>query len=169
MQFATSQPSVIGMRATATAHHIFLSLPNLARQLCTGRSTSPSLPPPMDYEFAEFTSHSSFSPLESDSHSSGMFSGAQNLTVSGQTLTNITNYTTPGVPSDFRMVPLVANTNGRVFVVYTRRDLEVKTPPWAFIRDLAQRSLSGVATRYREIYVGSIEIRWGSLRFFPYF
>ncbi|KAJ6555815.1 hypothetical protein B0H19DRAFT_1070975 [Mycena capillaripes] len=106
MQFATSQPSVIGMRATATTHHIFLSLPNLARQLCTGRSTSPSLPPPMDYEFAEFTSHSSFSPLESDSHSSGMFSGAQNLTVSGQTLTNITNYTTPVVPSDFRMVPL---------------------------------------------------------------
>ncbi|KAJ6522068.1 hypothetical protein B0H19DRAFT_1086262 [Mycena capillaripes] len=48
--FLSIQPSVIGMRATATTHHIFLSLPNLARQLCTGRSTSPSLPPPMDYD-----------------------------------------------------------------------------------------------------------------------
>ncbi|KAJ6555879.1 hypothetical protein B0H19DRAFT_1376865 [Mycena capillaripes] len=54
----------------------------------------------------EFTSNSAFGPLESGWHSSGMFSGAQNLTVSGQTLTNITNYTTPVVPSDFRTVPL---------------------------------------------------------------
>ncbi|KAJ6555831.1 hypothetical protein B0H19DRAFT_136886 [Mycena capillaripes] len=54
----------------------------------------------------EFTSHSTFRPLESGRHSSGMFSGAHNLTVSGQTLTNVTNYTTPVVPSDFRMIPL---------------------------------------------------------------
>ncbi|KAJ6555807.1 hypothetical protein B0H19DRAFT_1376839 [Mycena capillaripes] len=54
----------------------------------------------------EFTSNSAFGPLESGWHSSGMFSGAQNLTVSGQTLTNITNYTTPVVPSDFRTFPL---------------------------------------------------------------
>ncbi|KAJ6555872.1 hypothetical protein B0H19DRAFT_137292 [Mycena capillaripes] len=54
----------------------------------------------------EFTSNSTFRQPYSSSHSSGMFSGAQNLTVSGQTLTNITNYTTPVVPSDFRTFPL---------------------------------------------------------------
>ncbi|KAJ6555925.1 hypothetical protein B0H19DRAFT_1262055 [Mycena capillaripes] len=57
----------------------------------------------------EFTSHSTFRQPESGCYSSGMFSGAHNLTVTGQTLNNITNnsYTTvPFVPSDFRMVPL---------------------------------------------------------------
>ncbi|KAJ6522065.1 hypothetical protein B0H19DRAFT_1386734 [Mycena capillaripes] len=57
----------------------------------------------------DFTSHSTFRQPASGSHSSGMFSGAQNLTVTGQTLNNITNnsYTTvPFVPSDFRMIPL---------------------------------------------------------------
>ncbi|KAJ6555883.1 hypothetical protein B0H19DRAFT_137375 [Mycena capillaripes] len=63
----------------------------------------------MDDEYRaaeEFTSNSTFRQPESGCHSSGMFSGAQNLTVSGQTLTNITNYTTPVVPSDFRTFPL---------------------------------------------------------------
>ncbi|KAJ6522066.1 hypothetical protein B0H19DRAFT_1386735 [Mycena capillaripes] len=55
----------------------------------------------------EFTSNSTFRQPYSSSHSSGMFSGAQNLTVTGQTLTNNTiNYTTPAVPSDFRMIPV---------------------------------------------------------------
>ncbi|KAJ6555906.1 hypothetical protein B0H19DRAFT_1376880 [Mycena capillaripes] len=52
----------------------------------------------------EFTSHSTFRQPESASHSSGMFSGAQNFTVTGQTLTN--NITLAPVPSDLRMVPL---------------------------------------------------------------
>ncbi|KAJ6555792.1 hypothetical protein B0H19DRAFT_1376833 [Mycena capillaripes] len=83
----------------------------MARQLCTGRLASLPLPPPsMDDEYCaadDFTSYSTFRQPDSGSHSSGMFSGAQNLTVTGQTLTNNTiNYTTPAVPSDFRMVPL---------------------------------------------------------------
>ncbi|KAJ6544534.1 hypothetical protein B0H19DRAFT_1261992 [Mycena capillaripes] len=63
----------------------------------------------MDYEpnaGLEFTSHSTFRPLESGFHGTGMLSGAQNFTVTGQTLTNITHYTTPVEPSDFRMIPL---------------------------------------------------------------
>ncbi|KAJ6555769.1 hypothetical protein B0H19DRAFT_1151065, partial [Mycena capillaripes] len=51
----------------------------------------------MDYESSaadEFTSHSTFRQPDSGwCDSSGMFSGGQNLTVTGQTLTNITNYT----------------------------------------------------------------------------
>ncbi|KAJ6522049.1 hypothetical protein B0H19DRAFT_1277497 [Mycena capillaripes] len=53
----------------------------------------------------EFTSHLTFRPLEPGFN--GMFSGAQNFMLTGQTLNNITNYTTaPVVPSNLRMVPL---------------------------------------------------------------
>ncbi|KAJ7679382.1 hypothetical protein DFH06DRAFT_1166420 [Mycena polygramma] len=37
---------------------------------------------------------------------SGMFSGSQNLTVTGHTFTNVTKNYPPTVPSNFRMVPL---------------------------------------------------------------
>ncbi|KAJ7227982.1 hypothetical protein B0H12DRAFT_1328542 [Mycena haematopus] len=55
----------------------------------------------------DFNHTTTYTP-ESTLHSSGMFSHSQNFTVTGQNLTNITNnnYTTPGVPSDFRMIPI---------------------------------------------------------------
>ncbi|KAF7355896.1 hypothetical protein MVEN_00918500 [Mycena venus] len=56
----------------------------------------------------EFASNSTTYNPQSVLHGSGMFSGSQNFTVTGGTLTNITNnYTTAtSLPSDFRMIPL---------------------------------------------------------------
>ncbi|KAF7377080.1 hypothetical protein MSAN_00126500 [Mycena sanguinolenta] len=54
----------------------------------------------------EFT-HSSARDPESPSHASGMFSNSQQFAVTGGTFTNITkSYTAPGLPSDFRMIPM---------------------------------------------------------------
>ncbi|KAJ6462841.1 hypothetical protein C8R45DRAFT_523751 [Mycena sanguinolenta] len=55
---------------------------------------------------AEF-SHSTTREPESPSHASGMFSGSRQFTVMGGTFTNVTNkYAAPGLPSDFRMIPM---------------------------------------------------------------
>ncbi|KAJ7340559.1 hypothetical protein DFH08DRAFT_1012601 [Mycena albidolilacea] len=58
------------------------------------------------HEGAEFTNNSTTYDPESSSHSSGMFSGSQNSTVTAQTLTNVTNQYPASAPSDFRMIPL---------------------------------------------------------------
>ncbi|KAJ6525945.1 hypothetical protein B0H19DRAFT_581028 [Mycena capillaripes] len=58
------------------------------------------------YAETNFGSDSTFSSPGSISYSSGMFSGAQNLTVTGHTLMNITYPIVPTVPSDVRMVPM---------------------------------------------------------------
>ncbi|KAJ6555909.1 hypothetical protein B0H19DRAFT_1071053 [Mycena capillaripes] len=145
-------------------------------------------PPSMDDKSSaadEFTSNSAFRQPASGSHSSGMFSGVQNLTVTGQTLTNITNnsYTTvPFVPSDFRMVPLgdidlqqEIRFNDSTGIVYRPRlsptgtagrssshILEAKTPLWPSIRPGAEEHLNSpaeVATGYSEIYGGSASVK----------
>ncbi|KAF7378379.1 hypothetical protein MSAN_00264200 [Mycena sanguinolenta] len=56
----------------------------------------------------EFT-HSSTCESESSSHASGMFSDSQQFTVTGGTFSNVTNHNytaTPGLSSDFRMIPM---------------------------------------------------------------
>ncbi|KAJ6555876.1 hypothetical protein B0H19DRAFT_1262014 [Mycena capillaripes] len=103
----------------------------------------------------EFASDSTFRLFESGFHTSGMFSGAQNLTVTGQTLTNITNYNTaPVVPSDFRMVPLgdidlkhEIRFNDSTGIVYRRRE-------WSGVRRLYSARVGGKNTTVA-MYQGS--------------
>ncbi|KAF7377048.1 hypothetical protein MSAN_00122900 [Mycena sanguinolenta] len=90
----------------------FLVLLNMAQKLSCQRQLTPlPLPSPsMDDNqpnpTPEFT-HSSTRESESSSHASGMFSHSQQFTVKGRIFTNITNnYTSPSVPSDFRMIPM---------------------------------------------------------------
>ncbi|KAJ7315807.1 hypothetical protein DFH08DRAFT_820380 [Mycena albidolilacea] len=68
-----------------------------------------SLSPPtttQPHEGAKFTNNSTTYDPEPSSHSSGMFSGSQNFTVTAQTLTNVTTQYPASAPSDFRMIPL---------------------------------------------------------------
>ncbi|KAF7377031.1 hypothetical protein MSAN_00121200 [Mycena sanguinolenta] len=87
----------------------------------------------------EFT-HSSTCEPESLSHASGMFSDSLQFTVTGKTFTNITNITNHnyavalGLPSDFRMIPLVdidlwheiRLTNSTVGVDHRRKQARVR-------------------------------------------
>ncbi|KAJ6556379.1 hypothetical protein B0H19DRAFT_1377102 [Mycena capillaripes] len=70
----------------------------------------PTASPPMDKDISSDPEFSSDSVSEGPgpASSSGMFSGAQNFVVTGQTLTNITNHYTapPTLSLDFRRIPL---------------------------------------------------------------
>ncbi|KAJ6561654.1 hypothetical protein B0H19DRAFT_1259317 [Mycena capillaripes] len=60
-----------------------------------------------DNEFSSESSPDDPAFSEAQCYGSGMFSRARHLTVTGQTFTNITNYTAaPAVPSDFRMISM---------------------------------------------------------------